>query len=78
MMTSHCEDFGGWNIGRLLSKPPIRQNKFPAKISGHTVVGTEEPFTISVQVYFYPCLEEERNIMVELLAELCILNLPVN
>ena len=30
--------FGGWNIGGLLSKPPIRQNKFPAKISGHTVV----------------------------------------
>ena len=22
---------------KLLSKPPIRQNKFPAKISGHTV-----------------------------------------
>ena len=36
--TSHCEVFGGWNIGGLLSKPPIRQNKFPAKISGHTVV----------------------------------------
>ena len=25
------------NIGGLLSKPPIRQNKFPAKISSHTV-----------------------------------------
>ena len=25
------------NIGGLLLKPPIRQNKFPAKISGHTV-----------------------------------------
>ena len=37
MMTSHCEVFGGWNIGGLLSKPPICQNKFPAKISGHTV-----------------------------------------
>ena len=24
-------------IGGLLSKPPIRQNIFPAKISGHTV-----------------------------------------
>ena len=29
--------FGGWNIGGLLSKLPIRQNKFPAKISSHTV-----------------------------------------
>ena len=25
-------------IGGLLSKPPIRQNKFPAKFSGHTVL----------------------------------------
>ena len=25
------------NIGGLLSKPTIRQNEFPAKISGHTV-----------------------------------------
>ena len=37
MMTSHCEVFGGLNIGRLLSKPPICQNKFPTKISSHTV-----------------------------------------
>ena len=29
--------FGGWNIGGLLSKPQIRQNNFPAKISGHMV-----------------------------------------
>ena len=29
--------FGGWNIGGLLSEPPIRQNKFPARIFGHTV-----------------------------------------
>ena len=27
----------GRNIGGFLSKPPIRQNKFPAKISGYTV-----------------------------------------
>ena len=38
LMTSQFEVFGGSNIGGLLSKPPIRQNKFPAKISGHTVV----------------------------------------
>ena len=37
LMTLHCEIFGRWNIGGLLSKPPIRQDKFPAKISGHTV-----------------------------------------
>ena len=38
MMKSHCEVFfGKWNIGRLLSKPPIRQNKFPTKIFGHSV-----------------------------------------
>ena len=32
MMTSHCVVFGG-----LLSRPPIFQNKFPAKISGYDV-----------------------------------------
>ena len=37
IMTSHVQLFGGWNIGGLLSKPPICQNKFPAKISGYTV-----------------------------------------
>ena len=31
--------FGGWNIGRLLSKLPIRQNTFPAKISSLMVLG---------------------------------------
>ena len=38
MMTSYCEQFGAGNIGVFLSKPPIRQNKFPAKISGHMVL----------------------------------------
>ena len=38
MMTSHCKVFGRWNIGGLLSKLLIRQNKFPVKISGHSVV----------------------------------------
>ena len=38
MMMSYCEQFGAGNIGGFLSKPPIRQNKFPAKISGHTVL----------------------------------------
>ena len=28
---------GRWNISGLLSKPPIRQNQFLIKISGHTV-----------------------------------------
>ena len=31
--------FGGWNIGRLLSKLPIRQYTFPAKISSLMVFG---------------------------------------
>ena len=29
---------GWWNIGGLLSNLPICQNKFPAKISGHTLI----------------------------------------
>ena len=42
--------FGRWNIGGLLSKPPIRQHKFPTKISGHTVYlcsHSDSDFTIS-------------------------------
>ena len=37
-------------------------------LAGFYIVGTEEAFTISVQVYFYPCPEEEWSIMVELSA----------
>ena len=33
----HTEVFGRWNISGLLSKPPIRQNNFPTKISSHAI-----------------------------------------
>ena len=36
-MTAHWRDEIWWNIGGLLSKLPIRQNKFTARISGYTV-----------------------------------------
>ena len=38
------------NIGRLLSKPPIRQNNFPAKISSHTVID------VCIYVCVYVCM----------------------
>ena len=41
------------NIGGLLSKPPIRQNKFPAKISGHTVLVAWLSYTSKVKSGYY-------------------------
>ena len=35
---THCEVIGGWNIGVLLSKLPMRPKKICAKISGHMVL----------------------------------------
>ena len=36
MMTLHCKVFRQMKYWRIALKPPICQNKFPAKISGHT------------------------------------------
>ena len=57
-ITAYCKKFGG-----LLSKPPIRQNKFPAKISGHTVIQTQLVVWVTVKgdgqtliTHFHPSL----------------------
>ena len=54
MMTSYCENMADKNIGGLLSKLSIRQNKFPTKISpikisNHTV----SPHMADVQNHAY-------------------------